>query len=93
MTGVQTCALPIYQPKCLKCSKGHLILKTNTTNNQEFLGCTNYPHCDFTINDVNILQKQIICKKCGGYIIEKKSSKGSFYACSNYPFCKNIYKN
>ena len=25
--------------------------------------------------------------------IEKNSSKGTFYACSNYPFCKNIQKN
>lgn len=75
-------------PKCLKCEKGHLILRNNNTTNQEFLGCSNYPFCDFTINDINILQKQVICQKCGGYIIEKHSSKGSFYACSNYPFCK-----
>lgn len=80
-------------PKCLKCEKGNLILKTNNNNNQEFLGCTNYPHCDFTINDVNVLKKQVICKKCGGYIVEKKTSNGSFYACSNYPFCKNVEKN
>ncbi len=78
------------QPKCLKCTKGHLILKTNNINQEMFLGCSNYPYCDFAINDINILQKQIICKKCGGYLIEKKSSKGPFYACSNYPFCKNV---
>lgn len=81
------------QPKCLKCEKGHLVLRTNDITKQEFLGCSNYPHCDFTINDVNVLQKQVICKKCGGYIVEKHSSKGSFYACSNYPFCKNIEEN
>ena len=75
-------------PKCLKCEKGHLVVRKNEMTNQEFLGCSNYPHCDFSINDVNILQKQVICKKCGGYIIEKHSSKGTFYACSNYPFCK-----
>lgn len=80
-------------PKCLKCGKGVLTLRTNTATNQEFLGCTNYPHCDFTINDINILKKQIICTKCGGYIVEKKSSKGTFYACSNYPFCRNTKKN
>ncbi len=78
------------QPKCLKCTKGHLILKTNNINQEMFLGCSNYPYCDFAINDINILQKQIICKKCGGYLIEKKSSKGPFYACSNYPFCNNV---
>lgn len=79
-------------PKCLKCYKGHLTLRTNNATNEDFLGCSNYPHCDFTISDINILQKQVLCNKCGGYIIEKNTSKGSFYACSNYPFCKNIYK-
>ena len=78
------------QPKCLKCGKGHLVLRTNNSTNIDFLGCSNYPHCDFAINDINVLQKQIICQKCGGYIVQKHSSKGDFYACSNYPFCKNI---
>lgn len=77
-------------PKCLKCGKGHLVLRENNHTNQQFLGCSNYPHCDFSISDINVLQKQIICNKCGGYIIEKSTSKGTFYACSNYPFCKNI---
>lgn len=77
--------------KCLKCKKGHLILRRNNITNEEFLGCSNYPQCDYTINDINILKEQIICKKCGGYIIEKSTSKGTFYSCSNYPFCKNIH--
>lgn len=79
-------------PKCLKCGKGNLVIRNNNITNEEFLGCSNYPHCDFTINDINILQKQIICNKCGGYIIEKQNLKENFYACSNYPFCKNIKK-
>lgn len=78
------------QPKCLKCAKGHLVLRTNNATNEEFLGCSNYPHCDFAISDINVLQKQIFCKKCGGYIVQKHSSKGDFYACFNYPFCKNV---
>lgn len=77
-------------PKCMKCQKGHLILRTNNITKEEFLGCNNYPQCDFTISDINILKEQIICKKCGGYIIEKSTPKGTFYSCSNYPFCKNI---
>ena len=77
------------QAKCLKCKKGILTLRKNPSTNIEFLGCSNYPHCDFTINDINVLKNQVICKKCGGYIIEKNTQKGTFYACSNYPFCKN----
>ena len=78
------------KPECPKCKKGFLEIRINTQNNTEFLGCSNYPHCDFTISDINILKKQVICKKCGGYIIEKSTPKGTFYACSNYPFCKNV---
>lgn len=80
-------------PKCLKCGKGYLTLRKNNLTNKEFLGCTNYPHCDFTLNDINVLKNQILCNKCGGYIVEKQSSKGTFYACSNYPFCSNVEKN
>lgn len=78
--------------KCLKCQKGHLEIRKNNDTNIEFLGCSNYPHCDFTINDINVLKEQIICSKCGGYIIKKHSSNGDFFACSNYPFCKNVLK-
>jgi DNA helicase-4 len=37
-------------PKQLKCERcgGILIIKINRTTNNKFLGCTNYPYCDFT---------------------------------------------
>lgn len=80
-------------PKCPKCKKGYLILRKNNATDAEFLGCNNYPHCEFTIHDINILHKQIHCKKCGGYLVEKNTKNGIIYACSNYPFCKNILKD
>ncbi|NLY35715.1 MAG: type I DNA topoisomerase [Tissierellia bacterium] len=38
--------------------------------------------------DLNELT-DIDCEKCGAKMLIKKTIKGSFYACSNYPQCKN----
>jgi len=32
------------------------------------------------------------CDKCGGKMVEKLGKYGIFYACSNYPKCKNTIK-
>lgn len=70
---------------CPKCNSIMLI------NEDGVKYCSN--HCD---------EKHFIelkCPKCGkGNIIEKKAIRGknkgnTFYACSNYPKCKNIYEN
>jgi ssDNA-binding Zn-finger/Zn-ribbon topoisomerase 1 len=35
--------------ECPECQHGvHLIVKTNKINNNQFLGCPNWPECDFT---------------------------------------------
>ena len=34
--------------------------------------------------------KAFNCEKCGGKMVLKMSKHGRFYACSNYPDCKNI---
>ncbi|MTI71103.1 MAG: hypothetical protein FH751_12710 [Firmicutes bacterium] len=74
-------------PNCPKCQKGYLILRKNTKTNRAFLGCTNYPHCDLTIKNVEILNDQIKCRSCGGYMVKRKGRYGEFYGCTNYPFC------
>ena len=43
--------------KCLKCKKGTLILRKNNLTNEEFLGCSNYPYCDFTMQNNNAAEK------------------------------------
>lgn len=37
--------------------------------------------------------KQGICPRCEGKLIEKHGKYGTFYGCSNYPYCKFILKN
>ena len=76
-------------PKCPHCSTGHLILRTNPRDNSYFLGCTNYPSCNQTFKEIDILRKPLKCMKCEGYMVKRKGSRGYFYGCSNYPLCKN----
>ncbi|MFH0864522.1 MAG: type I DNA topoisomerase [Candidatus Gottesmanbacteria bacterium] len=52
----------------------------------KFLACSRFPDCKFTKKIV--YKAGLICPKCGGDIIIKKTKKGRiFYGCSNYPNC------
>lgn len=68
-------------PKCPKCKTGHL---TRRVGNTTFLGCTNYPGCDYTNGHVEILKKPRICPTCGGFLVYRKGSRGPFYGCTNF---------
>jgi DNA helicase-4 len=74
-------------PNCPLCQKGYLVLRENTKSRSKFLGCSNYPGCDLTIKNVEILNNQIKCRSCGGYMVKKSSKYGEFYGCTNYPQC------
>ncbi len=69
----------------------------------EFTACSNYPYCTYIKKDeaeaVENSDTGIICPVCKkGHIVKRVASKGkskgkAFYACSNYPKCKNIYND
>ncbi|WP_040660733.1 UvrD-helicase domain-containing protein [Oscillibacter ruminantium] len=79
-------------PNCPKCKKGHLVVRTNETAGNSFLGCSNFPACDCTLSDIKILNDQIVCPVCGGYMTKRKGPYGPFYGCTNFPSCKNTLK-
>lgn len=56
-----------------------------------FLGCSGYPDCKHITPIVK--DTGVTCPECKvGKIIEKKSRKGkTFFACDQYPNCKNAY--
>ncbi len=68
-----------------------------------FAACPNYPTCRFTLPlDANGNPKKktpaekkepektgIKCEICGGEMVVRTGRFGSFYACSNYPSCRN----
>lgn len=75
-------------PRCPFCQKGYMVARLNNENDNEFLGCSNYPLCQKTINDVNILNDFTYCIKCGGYMVKRNGKYGKFYSCINFPSCK-----
>lgn len=76
-------------PDCPHCQKGHLVIREDKSNRRKFLGCTNYPLCDLTLNDIEIINDQIKCRTCGGYMTKRRGPYGEFYGCTNYPLCEN----
>lgn len=72
--------------KCPKCGTGNLIIKTNSSTGEEFLGCSNHPFCDKTYSHIEILEDKIRCPRCGGWMIRRtRSSDGKpFFGCSNW---------
>jgi DNA topoisomerase-1 len=82
--------------KCPECGK-ELVVKAG--RNGMFAGCSNYPECKFTSN-ITVDQEgnlkalilkvaKLTCEKCGAEMVLKKSRRGMFFACKNYPECKN----
>ncbi len=89
---------------CPKCGKGHLVQKMATKGKNKgniFYACSTFPKCRATYSELPDLnqaepENSLVCDKCGKGTFEMKvASKGPnagkpFYACSNFPRCKNI---
>lgn len=73
---------------CPRCKTGNLTTRKNEETNTFFVGCTNYPACQYTLNDINILNNAKACPQCGGFLIQHAGVYGNFYGCSNYPLCR-----
>ena len=80
--------------KCPKC-EGQLSLRLGRSG--RFIGCDNYPDCDYTRSldeDENSDADNIIegrkCPKCEKDLIIKRGPYGKFIGCSSYPDCKFI---
>lgn len=83
----------IYPVPCPRCSTGTLVPRTRKRDGKAFVGCTNYPQCDYTVNNVSILEDNLRCE-CGGFFLLRHGYYGDFYGCSNYPHCrKTLQKN
>lgn len=77
-------------PKCEKCGS-NMVLKG------KFYGCSSYPKCTNTLNingDGTIgkisTEDAPVCEKCGATMVLRAKGANKFFACPNYPTCKNI---
>ncbi|WP_295398974.1 type I DNA topoisomerase [uncultured Thiocystis sp.] len=80
---------------CPKCG-GPLSIRLG--RNGRFIGCTNYPDCDYT-RDLNADKAEAeapeivegrTCPECGSPLEIKRGRYGKFIGCSAYPKCKHI---
>jgi DNA topoisomerase-1 len=79
--------------KCPKCGTGEL--KERISRHGFFLGCSNYPDCDYTRDlsehageEVESQAGTEYCPNCGREMTVKRGRFGPFLACSGYPDCK-----
>jgi len=78
---------------CPYCQTGYLIIRNNPLKRNQFLGCSHYPICQQTFNDVEILENTILCPGCKSGFMTKRSGRfGNFLGCTNYPNCKTTIK-
>lgn len=58
----------------------------------EFLGCSTYPVCRFSIDKsvmAKALKKNRRCPKCSKLMVEKRGGRGKFLGCTGYPACRH----
>ncbi|MBL3590330.1 MAG: type I DNA topoisomerase [gamma proteobacterium endosymbiont of Lamellibrachia anaximandri] len=81
--------------KCPKCGEQ---LSIRLGRHGRFIGCTNYPTCDYT-RDLNgnaeeREEPEIVegrqCPECSADLVIKKGRYGKFIGCSGYPKCRYI---
>ncbi len=80
--------------KCPKCD-GQLAIRLG--RNGRFIGCTNYPECDYTRNldddgSASAEPEKVgrDCPECGSELVFKQGRYGKFIGCSGYPKCRFI---
>lgn len=75
---------------CPYCKTGKLVIRQNSSNGNQFLGCSHYPSCNQTFNDIDILEDKFLCPDClSGFMTKRTGMYGNFLGCTNYPKCRN----
>ncbi|MDO4805358.1 MAG: UvrD-helicase domain-containing protein [Lachnospiraceae bacterium] len=77
---------------CPRCKTGRLTVRKNESSNRYFVGCSNYPRCDYTVRDTAVMNDTRYCPQCGGLLVKRKGKWGAFYGCTNYPACSYTEK-
>jgi len=81
------------EEKCPKCD-GDMAIRLGRRG--RFIGCNNYPECDYTrnVNEDADSEPEVIedrkCPECNSDLIIRSGRYGKFIGCSNYPECKHI---
>ena len=73
---------------CPRCKSGRLVLRQK--DGREFLGCSNYPYCDYRTSHVKEALAGRRCPECGDFLVARQARNGQwFLGCGNYPRCQH----
>ncbi|MDD2863817.1 MAG: type I DNA topoisomerase [Methylococcales bacterium] len=78
---------------CPQCGKA---LSIRLGRNGRFIGCTDYPSCNYTRNltDSAAIEPELVegreCPECKSPLVYKSSKYGKFIGCTGYPTCRYI---
>ncbi|MCB1850637.1 MAG: type I DNA topoisomerase [Gammaproteobacteria bacterium] len=83
------------EENCPQCGKP---LSIRLGRHGRFIGCTNYPECDYTrdlsTDSREVETSEIVpdrkCPECGSDLVIKKGKYGKFIGCTGYPKCRFI---
>ena len=74
---------------CPWCKSGHLVVRESEVNKKSFYGCSNFPYCSYTNDDMKSVYFNNRCPDCGDFLVLRKGKYGTFFGCHNYPRCKH----
>lgn len=55
-----------------------------------FIGCSNYPQCNYIEKNKPEVIEGRLCPNCGKPLVKRQGKKGAFIGCSGYPKCNYI---
>ena len=78
---------------CPWCKSGYLVVRKSEVNGKSFYGCSNFPYCSYTNNDMKAVYYNNRCPECGDFLVLRKGKYGTFFGCHNYPRCTYTQQN
>lgn len=78
---------------CPWCKSGHLVVRKSEADGKSFYGCSNFPYCKYTNDDMKTVYHNNRCPECGDFLVLRKGKFGTFFGCHNYPRCKHTQQN
>ncbi|MFN5545329.1 MAG: UvrD-helicase domain-containing protein, partial [Bacteroidota bacterium] len=78
----------VNRTNCPYCQTGQLVIRQNVVKQNHFLGCSHFPACNQTFNNIEILENSLLCPRCkSGFMVKRSGQYGNFLGCTNYPKC------
>ena len=78
---------------CPWCKSGHLVVRTAEVTGKSFYGCSNFPYCSYTNDNMKSVYFNNRCPECGDFLVLRKGKYGTFFGCHNYPRCNYTRKD